>query len=155
MPPLSSKVVAVTGASAGIGYATVRQAATAGACVVASARRADRLETLVREIRAAGGQAIAVPADVTRETDMHDLVDRAVAGVQMAHHEESQISQHLLAGVPHGTYAECFADPERDPVWQTMWANRPAIKDGIMEVTQDPGFGLILDEGLVRKYRVD
>src|SRR5215831_4923716 len=40
----------------------------------------------------------------------------AVAGLQMAHHEESQISQHLLAGVPHGTYAECFADPERDPV---------------------------------------
>src|SRR2546427_7744255 len=38
---------------------------------------------------------------------------------------------HLLAAVPHGTYAECFADPERDPVWQTMWANRPAIKDGI------------------------
>src|SRR6202008_1493063 len=33
------------------------------------------------------------------------------ASVRMAHHEESQISQHLLAGVPHGTYAECFADP--------------------------------------------
>ncbi|HYS16387.1 MAG TPA: enolase C-terminal domain-like protein, partial [Candidatus Binatia bacterium] len=78
-----------------------------------------------------------------------------VAGVRMAHHEESQISQHLLAAVPHGTYAECFADPERDPVWQTMWANRPPIKDGIMEVAQDPGFGLILDEGLVRRYRVD
>src|SRR5216117_4294054 len=77
------------------------------------------------------------------------------AGVQMAHHEESQISQHLLAGVPHGTYAECFADPERDPVWQTMWANRPAIKDRMMEVSTDPGFGLILDEGLVRKYRAD
>src|SRR3989442_2268861 len=77
----------------------------------------------------------------------------AVAGLQMAHHEESQISQHLLAGVPHGTYAECFADPERDPVWQTMWANRPAIKYGIMEVSPGPGFGLILDEGLVRRYR--
>jgi D-galactarolactone cycloisomerase len=77
----------------------------------------------------------------------------AVAGVQMAHHEESQISRHLLAGVPHGTYAECFADPERDPVWQTMWANRPAIKDGIMEVGHDPGFGLILDDGLVQRYR--
>jgi len=76
-----------------------------------------------------------------------------VAGLQMAHHEESQISQHLLAAVPHGTYAECFADPERDPVWQTMWANRPTIKDGMMEVAPGPGFGLILDEGLVRRYR--
>ena len=79
----------------------------------------------------------------------------AVASVQMAHHEESQIARHLLAGVPHGTYAECFADPERDPVWQTMWANRPAIKNGTIEVTGDPGFGLILDESLVKKYRVD
>ena len=78
-----------------------------------------------------------------------------VAGVQMAHHEESQISQHLLAGVPHGTYAECFADPERDPVWQTIWSNRPTIKDGMMDVAQGPGFGLILDEGLVRRYRVE
>ena len=52
----------------------------------------------------------------------------AAAGVEMAHHEEAQISQHLLAAVPHGTYAECFADPERDPVWQTMWTNRPRSK---------------------------
>src|SRR5262245_9883242 len=78
-----------------------------------------------------------------------------VASVQMAHHEESQISQHLLAGVPHGTYAECFADPERDPVWQTMWANRPPIKDGMMEVAQGPGFGLALDEEMIRRYRID
>src|SRR5881396_1759123 len=76
------------------------------------------------------------------------------AGVQMAHHEEPQIAQHLLAAVPHGTYVECFADPERDPVWQAMWANRPPIKDGIMQVAQDPGFGLILDEGVVQRYRV-
>ncbi|PYM89716.1 MAG: mandelate racemase/muconate lactonizing enzyme family protein [Candidatus Rokuibacteriota bacterium] len=75
------------------------------------------------------------------------------ASVQMAHHEESQIAHQLLAAVAHGTYAECFADPERDPVWQTMWANRPPIKDGMMEVAQGPGFGLILDEGLVREYR--
>ncbi|MBI4637169.1 MAG: mandelate racemase/muconate lactonizing enzyme family protein [Candidatus Rokubacteria bacterium] len=78
-----------------------------------------------------------------------------VAGVQIAHHEEPQIAQHLIAAVPHSTYVECFADPERDPVWQAMWANRPVIKDGMMEVAQGPGFGLILDEGLVRRYRVD
>ena len=74
------------------------------------------------------------------------------AGVRMAHHEESQIARQLLAAVPHGTYAECFADPERDPVWQTMWANRPAVKDGMFEVGDEPGFGLILDEAMLRKY---
>ena len=77
-----------------------------------------------------------------------------VAGVEMAHHEESQIARQLLAAVPHGTYAECFADPERDPVWQTMWANRPSIKDGMLAVGADPGFGLVLDEAMIRRYRV-
>jgi D-arabinonate dehydratase len=77
-----------------------------------------------------------------------------VAGVEMAHHEESQIALQLLAGVPHGTYVECFADPARDPVWQTMWTNRPAIKDGMMQVSQEPGFGIRLDWEMVKRYRV-
>jgi L-alanine-DL-glutamate epimerase-like enolase superfamily enzyme len=77
-----------------------------------------------------------------------------VAGIDMAHHEESQIARHLLAAVPHGTYAECFADPERDPVWQTMWANRPAVKDGMFDVGSDPGFGLVLDEAMLKRYRL-
>ena len=77
-----------------------------------------------------------------------------VAGVRMAHHEEPQVAQHLLAAVPHGAYVECFADPDRDPVWQAVWANRPLIKDGIMEVSSGPGFGLILDESLVSRYRI-
>jgi D-arabinonate dehydratase len=76
------------------------------------------------------------------------------AGVALAHHEESQIANQLLAAVPHGTYAECFADPARDPVWQAMWANRPAIADGVMACAAGPGFGLALDEAMVRRYRV-
>jgi D-arabinonate dehydratase len=75
------------------------------------------------------------------------------AGVRMAHHEESQISAQLLAGVPHGTYLECFADPERDPVWQAMWANRPPVKDGYMDVPTGPGFGIHLDWKMVERYR--
>src|SRR5438552_11299266 len=76
------------------------------------------------------------------------------AGVQMAHHEEPQIAQQLLGAVPHGTFVECFADPERDPMWQAVWANRPPIKNGIMTVSRDPGFGIVLDEALVRRYRI-
>lgn len=78
----------------------------------------------------------------------------AAAGVQMAHHEEPQIASHLLAGVPHGTYVECFADPERDPVWQALWANRPHVGDGVMEVSKGPGFGIELDWKMVERYRV-
>lgn len=75
------------------------------------------------------------------------------SAISMAHHEESQIAQHLLAAVSHGTYIECFADPARDPVWQTMWANRPAITSGLAPVSSGPGFGLALEEGMIRKYR--
>lgn len=78
----------------------------------------------------------------------------ATARVEIAHHEESQIAQHLIASAPRGTYVECFADPERDPVWQTMWANRPPIKDGMMDVATGPGFGLVLDDAMIRRYRV-
>jgi len=78
----------------------------------------------------------------------------ARAGVKMAHHEEPQIAGQLLAAVPHGTYVECFADPERDPAWQALWANRPAVRDATFPIPDGPGFGLVLDEALIQRYRV-
>ena len=78
----------------------------------------------------------------------------ATVGVQMAHHEEAQIASQLLAAVPHGTYAECFAHPDRDPMWQHVWTNRPQVKNGSMKVLNAPGFGIELDEKLLKKYRV-
>ena len=78
----------------------------------------------------------------------------ATAGVAMGHHEEPQIAQQLIAAVPHGTCVECFADPARDPVWQRMWANRPAIEDGMITVSSGPGFGLELDAAIIAKYRI-
>lgn len=78
----------------------------------------------------------------------------AAAGVKMAHHEESQIAVHLLTAVPHGTYVECFADPQRDPVWQSVWANRPRVENGMFTLPEGNGFGIELDRKLVEKYRV-
>lgn len=68
----------ITGASAGIGRAVAELAALEGATVVASARRAERLDAVVAGIAAKGGRALAVPADVTSETDMQSLVARAI-----------------------------------------------------------------------------
>ena len=78
MNALSGRVVAITGASAGIGRATAERCAAEGAAVVISARRADRLEEIVRAIASRGGRGLAVPGDVTREADMDTLVARAV-----------------------------------------------------------------------------
>ena len=79
----------------------------------------------------------------------------ATAGLQMAHHEEAQIASHLLAAVPHGTYAECFAHPDRDPIWQQMWVNRPKVKNGHIQVNPGPGFDIELDEKMIKKYRIN
>ena len=75
---LSGKVAVVTGASSGIGEATVRALAAEGAAVAAGARRKERLDKLVERVSQSGGKAIAVECDVTDEQQAHDLVQRAV-----------------------------------------------------------------------------
>lgn len=74
----TGRVVAITGASAGIGEACALRLARGGAAVAISARRADRLVSVVSRITSAGGRAIAVPGDVTSEADVQALVARAV-----------------------------------------------------------------------------
>jgi NADP-dependent 3-hydroxy acid dehydrogenase YdfG len=74
MSDLNGKVVAVTGASSGIGEATARLLAERGANVVLGARRTDRLDNLVSEIRAKGGSARYRALDVTRREDMEAFI---------------------------------------------------------------------------------
>jgi D-galactarolactone cycloisomerase len=79
----------------------------------------------------------------------------AVFGVQMAHHEEPQIAMQILSAIPHGTYVECFPDPDRDPIWANLILNRPTIKNGVIEIPQGGGFGLELDWKMIEKYRLN
>jgi short-subunit dehydrogenase len=75
---LSQQVIVITGASSGIGLATARLAASKGARLVLAARSEDSLRRLVEEIRAHGGKAIYVDADVGVEADVQRIHAAAV-----------------------------------------------------------------------------
>ncbi|MBM3933391.1 MAG: SDR family oxidoreductase [SAR202 cluster bacterium] len=75
---LKGRVAVVTGGSEGIGKAAGLSLAAEGATVVICGRREDALARAASEIRAAGGQVLAVQADVTRTEDIDRLFDRVI-----------------------------------------------------------------------------
>lgn len=78
---MQNRVAVITGASSGIGLATAKLLAARGAKVALLARRKDVLEQAVSEIRAAGGEALALAVDVTDQAS----VDAAAAAVEQAY----------------------------------------------------------------------
>jgi NADP-dependent 3-hydroxy acid dehydrogenase YdfG len=76
---LSGQVVAITGASSGIGEATALQCARAGASVALAARRVDRIQELAERIVGEGGRAVAITTDVGEEEQAGEFVRRAHA----------------------------------------------------------------------------
>jgi NAD(P)-dependent dehydrogenase (short-subunit alcohol dehydrogenase family) len=79
LKPLNQQVVVIVGASSGIGRETARRFAARGARVVVAARSAAGLESLVREIGEAGGEAMARTCEVADPADVRALADAAVA----------------------------------------------------------------------------
>src|SRR5829696_2861842 len=78
LKPVEEQVVALMGASSGIGRETALQFAERGAKVVVSARGEEGLNSLVQEIRGSGGEATAVVAEVTDFEQVKAVADRAV-----------------------------------------------------------------------------
>ncbi|MBV8789837.1 MAG: SDR family oxidoreductase [Mycobacterium sp.] len=78
MTGIEGHVVAITGASSGIGEATARLLAERGARVVLGARRVERLDDIAGELRAGGATVVTCATDVTRPEDLARLVGTAV-----------------------------------------------------------------------------
>jgi ribitol 2-dehydrogenase len=72
---VSGKVAVVTGASSGIGFATARALADAGALIVVAARSTERLEQAARDL---GSAATAIPTDVTSSAEVDDLLEKTL-----------------------------------------------------------------------------
>lgn len=77
--PLAGRVALVTGASSGIGDATARALADAGADVAIAARRPDRLGALAGDLEKSGVRALALVADLVREDENRRIVEQAEA----------------------------------------------------------------------------
>ena len=75
---LKDKVVLITGASSGFGEDAARLFAKEGCKVVLAARRLDRLQVLALEIQNAGGEALAIPVDVTERAEIDVMVQTAL-----------------------------------------------------------------------------
>ena len=75
---LKDKCVVVTGASSGMGRAIVERFVREGACVVAVARRKERLEELAQSLADAPGKVLAVPGDVSKRADNEAMIDACV-----------------------------------------------------------------------------
>ena len=73
--------------------------------------------------------------------------------VRMGHHEEPQVSSHLLASIPNGTFCESF-HPARDPIWWNLISNRPELRDGRIKLPRGPGLGWELDRDYIEAHRV-
>lgn len=78
----------------------------------------------------------------------------AAFGIEIGHHEEPQVSSHLLATVPRHTFVECF-DEERDPFFWHLSDISTFIRDGYLHLPERPGFGIVLDADYVERFTVD
>lgn len=76
---LTGQVAIITGSSRGIGRSIAEQMARAGARVVISSRKAEPCETVAEAIRAAGGEAVAIPCNISDKTQLNALVDQTLA----------------------------------------------------------------------------
>jgi NAD(P)-dependent dehydrogenase (short-subunit alcohol dehydrogenase family) len=118
------EVVVITGASAGVGRATVRAFARDGACIGLLARGRDGLEGARREVDAAGGRALVLPTDVANDAEVAAAADavenafgpidvwinNAMASVfspikQMTPQEFRRVTEVTYLGVVYGTLA--------------------------------------------------
>ncbi|MDE0492173.1 SDR family oxidoreductase [Psychrobacter sp. A3] len=79
MNNIENKVIVITGASSGLGEATARLLAKKGAKVVIGARRTEKLEAIVQDIRAEGGQAEFIGVDVTKPNEVQALIEKALS----------------------------------------------------------------------------
>lgn len=121
---LAGTVIAITGASSGIGRATARQLVGAGARVAVSARRGDRLKELEEEL--GHDNVVSVPGDVALAQTSHDLVDAAVSRFGRLDSFVAAAGVGMYGGILDNSDAE-LSDMVDANFTGTVWGVRAAV----------------------------
>ncbi|MEU3910042.1 SDR family oxidoreductase [Streptomyces sp. NPDC029721] len=148
MSGIQGKVIAITGASSGIGEATAAYLAAKGAQLVLGARREERLNAVVDGITAKGGTATGVVVDVTRREDLQRLTDTAL----------NRYGRLDVLVSNAGTMAVSPFDDLRQDDWDTMVATHiTGLLNGIgaaLPIFRRQRFGQFVNVGSTAAYVV-
>jgi 17beta-estradiol 17-dehydrogenase / 3beta-hydroxysteroid 3-dehydrogenase len=141
------KVALVTGASSGIGEAIARALGGAGLKVAAAARRADRLEKLVAELQRGGGEALAVPADMSDPASIAAMF-RAVRGRWGG----VDVSVHNAGTGAMATFAEGDPAAWKEILDVNVLAVSLCVREALQDMAGKPE-GLILNLSSIYAHR--
>ncbi|KJY35378.1 SDR family oxidoreductase [Streptomyces katrae] len=148
MSGIQGKVIAITGASSGIGEATAAYLAAKGAQLVLGARREERLNSVVDGITAKGGTAAGVVVDVTRREDLQRLTETAL----------NRYGRLDVLVSNAGTMAVSPFDDLRQDDWDTMVATHiTGLLNGIgaaLPIFRRQRFGQFVNVGSTAAYVV-
>jgi NADP-dependent 3-hydroxy acid dehydrogenase YdfG len=145
---VSGKVVIITGASAGIGLATARRFAGAGAKVVLVARSTDKLTALAEELRRQGHDALPITADMRDQQAVSRMIDQA-----FKHYGRIDILVNNAGQAAAGTVAEVNPDDFRQILELNVFGALHAIQAAVPKMRQ--GGGLIINiSSMVTKMHI-
>ena len=142
---LTGKVAIVTGSSRGIGRSIAHQLAKQGAKVVVSSRKQDACEVVVKEIQAAGGQAMAIAASISSKEQLQNLIEQTRAAWGPIDILVCNAATNPYYGPTTGMSDEVFDKVMRNNVLSNTWLctmvypDMKAKKDGAIVIVSSIG----------------
>ena len=146
---LEDKVVLITGASAGIGLATARSLAAAGAMVALAARSTDKLTQLAEELRRDGHAALVVPTDMRNHAEVAQLVETT-----LQHYGQLDVLINNAGQAVAGTVAEVDVDQFQQVVDLNVFGPVYAMQASVPRMREHGGGIIINVSSMVSKMHI-